>query len=389
MKLYDRNELRKMYVRPVVHKQKKKSKILFDFRNDIKKLMPIIEQCVDTRKGLAIRDVFKEYDFGKKYSEETVEIYLRYVLHFDDIRVTRELHNNQDYLFFNRGRSIAPKALLGMLDKFDLDGWYFTTNSNGLLSKHMLQRCEYDTYILKGQGDIYFDERLVTDEQAVKLVTYLSGGEGRIRMPDVVRNTPINICIPDNVRVSGLDVNEIGREFRITAGGSDGNANGSTFNLTTIYGKEWSVTEHDLDRIVFDNYIGSALSGWKLALEIARLPETIAIIKRILLSKNYVGKIKGTFVIDEKSKLIVVSNRWGTFHLSLIDGNLHRVITKDGVHEKRYICVNPRECVEGDVISISGVDKQISVAVDRVLSKLDMLLQDKYPDEVTRRQIES
>lgn len=426
MELIDRHELIRRSIK--VGKTKKKSKILVDFRKDAEVLMPYIRNCIDTGKGMSLKEAYDEFGFSKKYGDPTtIYTYLRYTLFFDDIKVSKEILDGQDYLFFQAGRgNKISKAVISMLERFDLDNWYIKHNRRGVLgAKFSLMRYGYGTYLLKSDGDIYFDERLVTEEQAVDLVKYLSSGGGVVRMPDIVRNTPINICLPHNMTFSGIDFDDVGREFRIgpstsceviRAGRVHGDdiyihldmddEHGTGFDLTTIYGKSWPVTEHDIDRLLLDGSANSILSNYRFITEIERLPETIAIIKKIILDMG-IEKLKGFVSIDENNRLIIVNNRWGTFHLSLLDGSLYKILIKDNDSSgnvdnvdnvvnvgnagskrmKRYICVNPREPVGGLLID-KGVQKEVSVVVNRVLSKLIMLLSDRYPDEITRRQIE-
>lgn len=415
MELLSRHDLdvKYSYSRIMPVKVKEKHRLMQKIRKDFDVLMPYIKKCIETGQGFAVSSVYREFGFDNKFDNPfTIIQYLRNILYFDDIRVKQQLYGTEDHLFFSQGRKgdKCTKMLQNWLGKYDLDDWYIKTGTTGqtpakhTLSKHGV-RGGQQTFLLKSDGVVTFDERTMDEGQAIEFAQYLSSGGGQMRMPLVVRNTPINIDLREGFepgwRLKNVNFKEIGLEFRITVSDGPnrllvGRAHGENiftdadeesygFVLMSIFGKEWPVTESDIDNLLLRGDISSILAASTIAEQIERIPDTIKLVKKVIAGFG-VNKMKGAVTIDENKRILIVTNRLGIFHISLLDGTLFKINML--ANKPRYICVDPRDTNPGSVID-GSVNKEINMFVSRIMGKLLMLLNDQYPDDVTRRQVES
>ena len=257
---------------------------------------------------------------GINRSNTTIYAGLRYLLFFEGINVSMMNTRKEDYLIMSSisgYRYGLPESIIKTFDNMELDGWYIKRNSLGLSSNHLITKNVHkddygnDTYTLESDGNIYFDRRDLTEEQAVIFAKYMSGKY--VRAPDLVYLTPINVVIPDeDIHVTynmDIDLNKIGNEFRIVRSG-----NSSEFTAVSIYGKECIIHEHDIDSMIRGCSIYNMLHNFDRALMIEKVPERIEILKTILPEI----KTKYTAVINDHTLIIVNSS--GTFHISLIAG---------------------------------------------------------------------
>lgn len=324
-------------------------------------------------------DLAKELELTDK-SNATIAVGLRYLLFFEGIDVHTTIMGGHDIIEFKKlgYRYGLPRLALQEYDKMNLDGWYIKRNNEKLICRHSLKEdLKNDFYILESEGNVFFDNRSLTDKQAIDFVKYLSSQS--TQAPDIIYNTPINIVIPDNYygwRYSSreLEINlaGTGREFRIT-----GISNGE-FRVMSIYGKEFTIHEYDIDEIVKRCSISAVLNGLDRALMEEKIPGRIEILKKIIPGV----KTNNTVIIEGKKLAIV--NSVGTFHLSLADGTLHKIF-EGGVN--RYICVGPIYGSSEDAIIQNGIKYEIDKTTGSILSKMVMLLKEKYPDELTRKQV--
>ena len=90
---------------------------------------------------------------------------------------------------------------------------------------------------------------------------------------------------------------------------------------------------------------------------------------------------------------MVVVNSSVTFHLSIVDGTLHKIYEEGrcdnnggSKQNSKYVCVGPRGFAESYII-FNGTKYKIDETMGTILSKAVMLLEEKYPDERTRSQV--
>jgi hypothetical protein len=237
-------------------------------------------------------------------------------------------------------------------------------------------------YTLESDGSIYFDRRDLTDVQALEFVKYMSSKN--MRAPDLVYLTPINLVVSDEYINSmrsfvDIDLDKIGREFRIIKSGND-----QEFTAVSIYGKECTIYEHDIDEMSKYCSVHRILYSFDQALMIEKTPERIEILKIVL------PEIKTKYSAVIKDHKLIITNSVGTFHLLLTDGTLHKIYDEDFDIVKRrntkYICVGPSGDAENFIV-YDGVKHKIDRIMSAILAKAVMLLEEKYPDERTISQI--
>lgn len=397
MQIIGKEEMLKKY------RQIPKKKLYEDFREKVKKLFPLIFECIENDSGMVISDIAKEYSLGE--SDMTIYSKLKYILFFEGISVSKKYKDGHDCVFFSKMRHSGGLSKT-MLDKFnstDLDGWYIKRDFE-LSFRHILKRDSKgkgtgNMFLLESEGDISFDRRSMTESQAIEFAKYMSSGD--IQATGVIYNTPINIRLPENWRYNRITLDKIGREFRIIRNDENNrnNRNGDNFNngnndnlftVISIYGREWVVHEYEVDELIKFGSIYGILNGADRALEIERLPETIAILKKIIsemVEKKKIGEIKG-IVIDENKRILIVNNSVGIFHISLLDATLHKInYGPNGCEIKTYICVGPANRYDGFIIHKNGIRYEVSRNMSIILSKMIMLLNENYPDESTKNQI--
>lgn len=377
-----------------VSKRKKAKKERYGcLREKVKKLIPWINEKAENsgwRREVCVRvrDIAKEIGLEDK---SNIAIYsgLRFVLFFEGYSVTIKNIGIEDYLIIKDivrfGRECLPPSVIKTFDNMELDGWYIKRNSDGIGFKHTIRKYdnkEYkneNIYVLESDGNIYFDRRNLTEEQALQFAKYMSNQE--LTAPDFVYLTPLNVILTEDFlkitsRYDGVDFDKIGREFRIVK--SEGERRGREFTVTSIYGKECTIMEFELDSIIKGCSIYSMLNGFDKAMQTERIPQRIEILKIIIpdINTKYSAMIEG-------NKVIIV-NSLGTFHLSLIDGTLHKVYKNDS---RKYICVGSSGNVRNNYIIHKGVKYEIDRTTGTILAKTMMLLQEKYPDKTTITQI--
>lgn len=360
-----------------------------------------IEKDGATEINLIVTDIAKELGIVGK-SSATIYTGLRYLLFFEGIDVSIRNDGKRDILKlrpisgFGHG---LPDSILKTFDNMDLDGWYIKRNVSGVSLKHsIIKRKNIDkdcvdstnsgnvnndnVYTLESDGSIYFDRRDLTEAQAVEFVKYMSSKNRRA--PDVVYLTPINLVISDEYMDSmrfyvDIDLDKIGREFRIVKSG-----NGPEFTAVSIYGKECTIYEHDVDEISKGCSIHRILYSFDQALMIEKTPERIEILKIVL------PEIKTKYSAVIKDHKLIITNSAGTFHLLLTDGTLHKIYGEDfdivKRHNSKYICVGPSSDAESFIV-YDGIKYKVDRVMGAILSKAVMLLEEKYPDARTISQI--
>lgn len=334
------------------------------------------------------RDIAKELGLEDK-SDIAIYSGLRFVLFFEGYSVAIKNVGRENYLIIKEivrfGTECLPPSVVKTFDNMELDGWYIKRNSDSLGFKHTIRRYDdkehkgENIYILESDGDIFFDRRNLTEDQATQFAKYMSSSG--FSAPDFVYLTPLNVVLTDdflntNYRYNNIDFNKIGREFRIVK--SEGERGGREFTVTSIYGKECTIMEHELDVIIKGCSTYSMLNGFDKAMQIERVPQRIEILKIVIPSI----KTRHSAMIGD-NKLIIV-NSIGTFHLSLIDGTLHKVYKGDS---RKYICVGPSGNAKNNYIIHNGAKHEIDRTTGTILAKAMMLLQEKYPDDTTIRQV--
>lgn len=352
-----------------------------------------IEMETSRTVSVRARSIAKELGLTDK-SDGTIYAGLRYLLFFEGISVSMKNDGKGDLLTMKliSGHGYGlPESAIKHFDDMELGGWYIKRNDHGMYSKHLIVKrkdCKddqgNDMYALESDGDIYFDRRDLTEEQAISFAKYMSG-KG-LRAPDLVYLTPINFVVTDDYIQSkryytDIDLDKIGREFRIIRSGD-----GPDFVATSIYGKECVIYEHDVDDVIKGNYINGILYNFDQALMMEKAPERIEILKKIL------PEIKTKYSAIIKNRVLVIVNSAGTFHISLVDGTLHKIYGENFDVAKRdnskYICVGPRGDTENFIV-YNGTRYKIDRIMSAILAKAIMLLEEKYPDERTISQIRS
>lgn len=338
--------------------------------------------------NVRVRDIAKELGLEDK-SDIAIYSGLKFVLFFEGYSVAIKNVGKENYFIIKDivrfGTECLSPSILKTFDNMELDGWYIKRNSDHIGFKYTIRKYnnkEYNgenIYTLESDGNIYFDRRNLTEEQALQFAKYMSG-QG-LRAPDFVYLTPLNVVLTEdflkiNSRYNSVDFDKIGREFRIVQ--SEGERGGREFTVTSIYGKECTIMEFDLDSIIKGCSIYHMLGGFDKAMQIERIPERIEILKIMIPDIN----TKNSAMIDGNKVIIV--NSIGTFHLSLIDGTLHKIYKSDS---RKYICVGPSGNVKNNYIIHNGVKHEIDRTTGAILAKAMMLLQEKYPDKGTMTQV--
>lgn len=361
------------------------------------KLVPWINEKLEEAKFRDItaraKDIAKELGLENK-SDTTLYSGLRFLLFFEGIDVS--IKNNGKENFFEmkklegtRGEGFPP-SILNTFDNLELDGWYIKRDYNYLKIRHNIKKdynkdTRTEIYILESEGDIYFDRRNFTEEQALEFVKYMSGKD--VRAPDVIYNTPINIVLNEEYLANRryfeieFDLDKVGTEFRIVRGAGD------EFTVTSIYGKECNVFEYDIDEVIKGCSIYSIMRNFNRATMIEKVPGRIDVLKKIIPEIRAQGK--NAVMIDGKK--LIISNSTGTFHLSLLDGTLHKIYdNRDNVRNRnKYICVGPIYNGKENLIIYNGVKYELDRTTGAILSKTLMLLEEKYPDRLTETQVKT
>lgn len=376
-----------------VRKKAKSKRERYSYLKDkVEKLVPWLHQQIDDKSRFGeitvrARDVAKEIGLENK-SDSALYSGLRFTLFFEGL--TLGMVNNGKYNFFKirkvESRDGFPPSILKTLDNLELDGWQIKRNYDYMYFNHSLREDRNSTYILESEGNIFFDRRSLTEEQALEFVKYMSSKN--LRAPDFVYLTPINVILSDKylatrMRYTDFDVNKVGREFRIVKSGD------SEFTVTSIYGKECSIGEFEMDSLIKGCSTCGIMSCFDRALLEEKIPERVDILKKVIPEIEKKLNTKNVIMIDGK-KLVIV-NSIGTFNISIVDGTLHKMYSIDGkngkeIYEYKYICVGPIGGRQNSII-YNGAKYDIDRTTGTILSKMSMLLQEKYPDAWTRDQI--
>lgn len=370
----------------VIKKKKSKRERYGYLKGKIAKLVPWIYSEIDREGNLRreiymrARDVAKDLGLENK-SDAALYSGLRFLLYYEGISV--HIKNNGEENLFTMSKLVGgdgfPKSILKTFDNMELDDWYIKRQHDFLSTKHSITK-EYHkdigcTYILESEGNICFDRRNLTEEQALEFVKYMSSTD--MHAPDFVYLTPINVTLNDQylrntIRLDNFDENTIGREFRIVK-------SEDCFAVTSIYGKECEINEFEIDSIIKGCNVYSILSSFDNITNVEKVPERIDILNKILPG------IKSKNIVILQGKKLIVTNSIGVFHISLTDGILHKIY--DTNTRPKYICVGSMYNKTEGFIVYNGNKYDIDSIMNTVLSKLNMLLEEKYPDGITRRQI--
>ena len=349
------------------------------------KVLKAIEKEGQRDVFLKTREVAKEFGIADR-SDATVYAGLRYLLFFEGLSVSTRFNGVEEILRvgpINGSGYQLPKSYIAAYDKMELDGWYLKRAYDCLTAKYSIRKNDHkdndgmDTYTLESEGDVTFDRRDLTEAQAVDFVKYMSSGG--IQAPDVVSLTPINLVIPDRYLTDAriyTDFDKIGREFRIVRSGNII----AEYIVMSIYGKECTVFEHDIDSLVKGCSVIGLLRSFEQGLMVEKIPERVEILKKLLPEI----KTKNSAIIDGRKLLI--TNSVGTFQLSLMDGTLHKIYDVNSNTGNKYICVGPRGESDNSII-FNGQKYQIDRIMGAIISKAVMLLEEKYPDARTISQI--
>lgn len=362
-------------------------------KQKVEKLVPWLYQQIEDKREFGeiivrSRDVAKEIGLENK-SDSALYSGLRFTLFFEGL--TLGMTNNGKENFFNirkvDGRDGFPPSILKTLDNLELDGWQIKRNYDYMYFNHSLREDKNGTYILESEGNIFFDRRSLTEEQALEFVKYMSSKD--LRAPDFIYLTPINVVLTDRYLANCMihcdfDVNKIGREFRIIK--SD-----EGFTVISIYGKECFIREFEMDSLIKGCSLYGIMSSFDKTLLEEKIPERVDILKKVLPDIEKRLKTENTVMIDTDKKRLVIVNSIGIFHLSLADGTLHKIYSIDGengedIYKYKYICVGPVGGKQNSII-YNGTRYDIDRTTGVLLSKMNMLLQEKYPDARTRDQI--
>jgi len=374
-----------------IRKKKKSKRERYGYlKGRVLKLVPWIYSEIDRsdnwRKEITMRarDVAKDLGLESK-SDAAIYSGLRFLLYYEGIGV--HIKNNGKENFFTMrkldgfGGEGFPQSVLKTFDNMDLDGWYIKRQRDFLTVKHSIRK-EFNkdigwTYILESDGNIYFDRRNLTEDQAIEFAKYMSGKD--YHAPDFVYLTPVNVVLTDEYlrnryRNDNFDPDKVGREFRVVKSG-DG------FTVTSIYGKECEIQEFEVDSLIKGCNIHSILSAFDNIINIERAPERIEILKKILPG------IKSKNIVILQGKKLIITNSIGTFNISIVDGTLHKIYAPERKQRPKYICVGSVHNRTGGFIIYNGNKYKIDGVTDTILAKMHMLLDEKYPDETTIRQI--
>lgn len=362
-------------------------------KQKVEKLVPWLYQQIEdkTRFGeITVRpgDVAKEIGLENK-SDSALYSGLRFTLFFEGLTLGMINNGNENFFKIRKvdSRDGFPPSILKTLDNLELDGWQIKRNYDYMYFNHSLREDRNGTYMLESEGNIFFDRRSLTEEQALEFVKYMSSKN--LRAPDFIYLTPINVVLTDRylancIRHCDFDVNKIGREFRIIK--SD-----EGFTVISIYGKECFIREFEMDSLIKGCSLYGIMSSFDKTLLEEKIPERVDILKKVLPDIEKRLKTENTVMIDTDKKRLVIVNSIGIFHLSLADGTLHKIYSIDGengedIYKYKYICVGPVGGKQNSII-YNGARYDIDRTTGVLLSKMNMLLQEKYPDARTRDQI--
>lgn len=364
-------------------------------KQKVEKLVPWFYQQIEDKSRLGeitfrSRDLAKEIGLENK-SDSALYSGLRFTLFFEGL--TLGMVNDGKENFFNirkvDGRDGFPPSILKTLDNLELDGWQIKRNYDYMYFSHSLKEDRNSTYILESEGNIFFDRRSLTEEQALEFVKYMSSKD--LRAPDFIYLTPINVVLTDKylanyMRYCDFDVNKIGREFRIVKSDEE-----SGFIVTSIYGRECSIGEFEMDSLIKGCSMHGIMNSFDKTMLEEKIPERVDILKKVIPDIEKRLKTENTVIIDRDKKILVIVNSIGIFHISLTDGTLHKIYSIDGINGEdiyryKYICVGPIEGRQNSII-YNGARYDIDRTTGVVLSKMNMLLQEKYPDKWTKDQI--
>lgn len=259
-----------------------------------------------------------------------------------------------------------------------------------------------EEWILESEGEITFDKRTMNRSQVKDFIRYILSIEppsnplqdkyvGHLNYwdwseaPDIIKNTPINLSLEekkfDHKMVDLIKI--VGKEIRINYRNIQRTDNKiyKEFVAISIYGKECTVFEQDIDILLRDGYFYKIFQRFDEELAIERSSERIALLKIILPE----FKLRYPIILDEIDKKLIICNREGEFHISIIDAALTKKIGKESI----YICVgsNSEDMNVRPFIMQNGVIYEIDFIMDEILSKMIMLIEEKYPDIKTERQI--
>lgn len=363
-------------------------------KQKVENLVPWLYQQIDDKSKFGeitvrSRDVAKEIGLENK-SDSALYSGLRFTLFFEGLTLGM-VNNGKENLFKIRkvgSRDGFPPSILKTLDNLELDGWQIKRNYDYMYFNHSLREDMNGTYILESKGNIFFDRRSLTEEQALEFVKYMSSKD--LRAPDFIYLTPINVVLTDRylancIRHCDFDVNKIGREFRIVKSDDSG------FTVISIYGKECFIREFEMDSLIKGCSLYGIMSSFDKTLLEEKIPERVDILKKVLPDIEKRLNTENTVMIDMGKKRLVIVNSIGIFHLSLADGTLQKIYSIDGengedIYKYKYICVGPIGGRQNSVI-YNGARYDIDRTTGTILSKMNMLLQEKYPDARTRDQI--
>jgi hypothetical protein len=393
-------ELIQLLGKEQIRKKNRSKRIRYAYlKEKANKLVPWIYQQIENGNQ---REIFaRARDFAKELNLEAKSDYslytgLRFLFYYEGIDLSMK-YNGQEIFFIMRildgcGAEGLPRSIVKTLDNIELDGWYIKRKHDYLQIKHSLKRqynqeIKQDIYILESEGNIYFDKRILNEDQALEFVKYMSSKD--VQGPDMVYLTPINVVVSDKLldnfyryyNFRYFDFEKTGKEFRIVKTGND------EFTVTSIYGKECILYEYDIDSLLKSRSLHSLLMAFDKASEIEKVPQRIEILKKII------PEIKSQNAVMIEGRRLLINNTAGTFHLSLIDGTLHKI---SGYNESnknrnggRYICVGPIGNNNNGSIIFDGIRYDIDRITDSIISKMKMLLDEKYPDSSTEIQIKS
>jgi hypothetical protein len=248
-------------------------------------------------------------------------------------------------------------------------------------------REENPIWSLDTKGPITLDSRIINKEQALDLIAYLLRDTTHISsgiasnasaMPDVIRNTPVNIYFDPIVPSSYTDyLNQTGHEMRITS------TNNNQFQAVTEYGKECDLSEFDVDQILRDGVVYEKVFGNFIRAEReARAPIRANILDAILPGLKL--KTPVSIINSEKGLVIAITNNDGAFEISLRDGKLSMLKPEGGT---RYICVGSKGAPPSAPIIYQGKRIDSDDVLTTALSLMVMIATEKYPDHTTSRQI--
>jgi hypothetical protein len=248
-----------------------------------------------------------------------------------------------------------------------------------------------EQWLLKSDGEISFDKRTMTRFQVKEFIRYILSiddsqdsifSERTIpaKIPDIIKNTPLNLSINENKKINPriLELLKIiGNEIRIYNRNLE---NRNEYVATSINGKECIVSDGDMNALLKSGFYHKVLQKFEEKLLVERSIERMALMKKIMPAFNP----RYPIILNEVGKKLIIFNSDGEFHISMVDASLKKIIRND---DYIYICVRPIEENIRPSIIIDGEVYDIDLTMDEILSKAIMLIEEKYPDVSTVRQI--